>query len=199
MIQVMSDSVDKPAAARTPPQPASAAAHADAPDLRLFVFALFFIFGGITSLNDVVIPKLKGLFTLKYGEVMLVQSAFFAAYFVFSVPAAVVVRRVGYMRGAVIGLLLMTAGCLLFIPAAAVGVFATFLAALFVLAAGITVIQVVANPLISLLGHRRPRTVASRSPRPSTRSGPRSSRMSDRFSSWVRYRTSTPRGSLVRH
>ncbi|HTV95666.1 MAG TPA: sugar MFS transporter [Steroidobacteraceae bacterium] len=128
------------------------AAHADAPDLRLFVFALFFIFGGITSLNDVVIPKLKGLFTLKYGEVMLVQSAFFAAYFVFSVPAAVLVRRVGYMRGAVIGLLLMAAGCVLFVPASAAGVFATFLAALFVLAAGITVIQVVANPLISVLG-----------------------------------------------
>jgi FHS family L-fucose permease-like MFS transporter len=152
MMRVMSDSADKPAAGGTPPQSSSAAAHADAPDLRLFVFALFFVFGGITSLNDVVIPKLKGLFTLKYGEVMLVQSAFFAAYFVFSVPAAVAVRRVGYMRGALIGLLLMAAGCLLFIPAAAVGIFATFLAALFVLAAGITVIQVVANPLISLLG-----------------------------------------------
>ncbi len=126
--------------------------HAGAPDLRVFVFALFFIFGGITSLNDVVIPKLKGLFTLTYGEVMLVQSAFFAAYFVISLPAAAVVRRVGYMRGAVIGLLLMTAGCLLFIPASSSGLFATFLAALFVLAAGITVVQVVANPLISMLG-----------------------------------------------
>src|SRR5271167_1674736 len=150
------------ATSSTDPVPieSSRGAPADAPDLRIFVFALFFIFGGITSLNDVVIPKLKGLFTLKYGEVMLVQSAFFAAYFVFSVPAAVVVRRVGYMRGAVIGLLLMTAGCLLFIPAAAVGVFATFLAALFVLAAGITTIQVVANPLISLLG--KPATTSSR-------------------------------------
>jgi FHS family L-fucose permease-like MFS transporter len=124
----------------------------DAPDLRLFVFALFFIFGGITSLNDVVIPKLKGLFTLKYGEVMLVQSAFFAAYFIFSLPAAALVRRIGYMRAAFVGLLLMTAGCVLFIPASSSGVFATFLAALFVLAAGITVVQVVANPLISLLG-----------------------------------------------
>ncbi len=114
--------------------------------------ALFFIFGGITSLNDVIIPKLKGLFTLTNGEVMLVQSAFFAAYFLFSVPAAVLVRRVGYMQGAVIGLLLMAAGCLLFVPASAAGIFAAFLAALFVLAAGITVIQVVANPLISLLG-----------------------------------------------
>ena len=135
-----------------PQRSASRAGYVDAPDLRLFVFALFFIFGGITSLNDVVIPKLKGLFTLTNGEVMLVQSAFFAAYFMFSVPAAVVVRRVGYMRGAVIGLLLMAAGCLLFVPASAAGIFAAFLAALFVLAAGITVIQVVANPLISLLG-----------------------------------------------
>jgi FHS family L-fucose permease-like MFS transporter len=116
------------------------------------VFALFFIFGGITSLNDVVIPKLKGLFTLTNGEVMLVQSAFFAAYFMFSLPAAVLVRRAGYMPGAAIGLLLMAAGCLLFVPASAAGIFAAFLAALFVLAAGITVVQVVANPLISLLG-----------------------------------------------
>ena len=138
----------------TPREPERADRRDDtaAPDLRAFVFALFFIFGGITSLNDVVIPKLKGLFTLTYGEVMLVQSAFFAAYCVFSVPAAVLVRRVGYMRGAFIGLVLMAGGCLLFVPASAAGVFATFLAALFVLAAGITVVQVVANPLISLLG-----------------------------------------------
>ena len=78
--------------------------HADVPDLRLFVFALFFIFGGITSLNDVVIPKLKGLFTLNYGEVMLVQSAFFTAYFMISLPAAAIVARLGYMRTAVFGL-----------------------------------------------------------------------------------------------
>jgi MFS transporter, FHS family, L-fucose permease len=132
--------------------PANGGGYADAPDLRLFIFALFFIFGGITSLNDVVIPKLKGLFELDYGEVMLVQSAFFVAYFIVSLPAAAVVRRIGYMRTAALGLLLMTAGCLLFIPASSSGIFATFLAALFVLAAGITVVQVVANPLISLLG-----------------------------------------------
>ena len=76
---------------------------ADAPatyskDLTAFVFALFFAFGGITSLNDVLIPKLKALFTLTYGEVMLVQSAFFAAYFIISIPAASLVRRIGYMR-----------------------------------------------------------------------------------------------------
>ncbi|MBU3077741.1 sugar MFS transporter [Sphingomonas quercus] len=121
-------------------------------DLRWFVFALFFIFGGITSLNDVLIPKLKALFTLSYHEAMFVQSAFFAAYFIVSLPAAMIVQRVGYMRTASIGLLTMMAGCLLFIPASGSGTFALFLAALFVLGAGITIVQVVANPLISMLG-----------------------------------------------
>jgi len=124
----------------------------DLPDLRLFMFGLFFIFGGITSLNDVIIPKLKGLFTLTHADAMLVQSAFFAAYFIVSLPAAALVRRLGYLRTAVVGLLLMTAGCLLFIPASSTSQFDTFLAALFVLGAGITIVQVVANPLISMLG-----------------------------------------------
>jgi MFS transporter, FHS family, L-fucose permease len=129
-------------------------------DLQAFVFALFFAFGGITSLNDVIIPKLKGLFTLTYGEVMLVQSAFFAAYFIISIPAAELVRRIGYMRSAVVGLLTMTVGCLLFIPASSHGLFGLFLLALFVLASGITTVQVVANPLISMLG--RAATASSR-------------------------------------
>jgi FHS family L-fucose permease-like MFS transporter len=138
--------IDTPAAAAPHSVPANAAS------LQTFVFALFFIFGGITSLNDVIIPKLKDLFTLSYAQAMLVQSAFFAAYFIVSIPAAAIVRRIGYMRTAVVGLLTMTAGCLLFIPASSSGVFATFLVALFVLASGITIVQVVANPLISLLG-----------------------------------------------
>lgn len=124
----------------------------DAADLRWFVFALFFIFGGITSLNDVIIPKLKELFVLSYGRALLVQSAFFAAYFIFSLPAAGIVRRIGYMRSAALGLMTMTVGCVLFIPASAFGTFGLFLFALFVLAAGITIVQVVANPLISMLG-----------------------------------------------
>ena len=128
--------------------------------LRIFVFGLFFIFGGITSLNDVVIPKLRSLFTLSYGEVMLVQSAFFAAYFLVSIPAAKVVQRIGYMRTAVVGLMSMAVGCLLFIPASNSGLFITFLLALFVLASGITIVQVVANPLISMLGS--PATAHSR-------------------------------------
>jgi FHS family L-fucose permease-like MFS transporter len=137
----------------------SATAH-DTGYLRVFVFALFFFFGGITSLNDVIIPKLKGLFTLSYAEVMTVQSAFFGAYFIVSLPAAAVVRRIGYMRSAVVGLLLMMIGCLLFIPASSSALFQMFLIALFTVAAGITVVQVVANPLISLLGP--PATVHSR-------------------------------------
>jgi MFS transporter, FHS family, L-fucose permease len=141
-------------------RPANDSAVSYSKDLLVFVFVLFFAFGGITSLNDVIIPKLKSLFTLKYGEVMLVQFAFFAAYFVFSIPAAELVRRIGYMRSAVAGLLIMTAGCLLFVPAASNGVFALFLLALFVLAAGITTVQVVANPLVSMLG--RSATASSR-------------------------------------
>jgi FHS family L-fucose permease-like MFS transporter len=128
--------------------------------VKAFVFALFFAFGGITSLNDVIIPKLKALFTLSNGEVMLVQSAFFAAYFIISIPAAALVQRIGYMRAAVVGLLAMTAGCVLFIPASERAVFGLFLIALFVLAAGITTVQVVANPLISMLGP--PATASSR-------------------------------------
>jgi len=131
-----------------------------ATNLQAFVYALFFVFGGITSLNDVIIPKLKGLFTLSVGEVMLVQTAFFAAYFIISIPAAALVRRVGYMRSAVVGLLTLTVGCLLFIPASSYGLFGLFLLALFVLASGITTVQVVANPLISMLGPAR--TASSR-------------------------------------
>jgi FHS family L-fucose permease-like MFS transporter len=143
------------------PAAAGDAAHGyDAPDLRVFVFALFFIFGGITSLNDVIIPKLKELFTLNYAQALLVQSAFFAAYAIVSIPAAAIVRRAGYMRSAVIGLLTMMVGCLLFIPASSSATFGVFLFALFVLASGITIVQVVANPLISLLG--KPKTAHSR-------------------------------------
>lgn len=129
--------------------------HIDAPELRLFVMALFFTFGGITSLNDVIIPKLKELFTLNYMQAMLVQTAFFAAYAIVGIPGAALVRKVGYMRGAAFGLLAMMAGCLLFVPASRGAAFPLFLLALFVLASGVTIVQVVANPLISLLGPAR--------------------------------------------
>lgn len=124
----------------------------NAPGLQVFVFALFFIFGGITSLNDIIIPKLKELFTLTYFQAMLVQSAFFAAYFVIGLPGAALVKRLGYMRSAVAGLLTMMTGCLLFIPASQSAIYGVFLLALFVLASGVVIVQVVSNPLISLLG-----------------------------------------------
>lgn len=141
------------AASSTDPQPIEAEGdHIDAPGLQLFVMALFFIFGGITSLNDVIIPKLKELFTLSYFEASLVQVWFFVAYAVIGIPGARLVKRIGYMRGAVAGLVTMIAGCLLFIPASRTAEFPVFLAAYFVLASGVVLVQVVANPLISLLG-----------------------------------------------
>jgi MFS transporter, FHS family, L-fucose permease len=132
----------------------------DAPGLQYFVFALFFIFGGITSLNDIILPKLKELFTLNYTQAMLVQFCFFTAYLLVGVPAGWLVKRIGYMRGAVAGLLLMMAGCLVFIPASQTATYGLFLFALFVLASGVVIVQVVTNPLISLLGPER--TVHSR-------------------------------------
>jgi FHS family L-fucose permease-like MFS transporter len=132
----------------------------DAPELRYFVMALFFIFGGITSLNDVIIPKLKELFTLNYTQAMLVQFCFFTAYLVIGIPGAQLVKKIGYMRGAVVGLLTMMVGCLLFIPASRTATYGLFLFALFILASGVVVVQVVANPLISLLGPAK--TVHSR-------------------------------------
>ncbi|MBU6267644.1 MAG: sugar MFS transporter [Sphingomonadales bacterium] len=129
--------------------------HIDAPELRLFVMALFFIFGGITSLNDVIIPKLKELFTLNYTQAMLVQFCFFTAYAVIGLPGAALVKRLGYMRGAVAGLLAMMLGCLLFVPASHSASYPLFLFALFVLASGVVIVQVVTNPLISLLGPAR--------------------------------------------
>lgn len=134
--------------------------HVDAPELRAFVFALFFIFGGITSLNDVIIPKLKELFTLNFTQAMLVQFGFFTAYLLVGIPAAKLVKRIGYMRGAVAGLVTMMLGCLLFIPASQMAVYGLFIFAFFILASGVVIVQVVANPLISMLG--RPESASSR-------------------------------------
>lgn len=134
---------------------ASDAPQVDAPGLNYFVFALFFIFGGITSLNDVIIPKLKELFTLNFFEASLVQFWFFIAYAVVGIPGAMLVKKLGYMRGAVAGLVTMMTGCLLFIPASQTALFPMFLFAYFILATGVVLVQIVANPLISLLGPER--------------------------------------------
>lgn len=127
----------------------------NAPGLQYFVFGLFFIFGGITSLNDVIIPKLKELFTLNYTQAMLVQFCFFTAYAIIGIPGAQLVKKIGYMRGAAFGLMTMMLGCLLFIPASKTAVYGLFLLALFVLASGVVIVQVVANPLISMIGPQK--------------------------------------------
>jgi MFS transporter, FHS family, L-fucose permease len=124
------------------------------------VTTLFFMWGFLTCLNDILIPHLKSIFDLNYAEAMLVQFVFFSCYFVFAVPAGKLVESLGYKRTMVTGLLTMAAGALLFIPAASVPAFALFLTALIVLAAGITTLQVSANPYVSILGP--PQTASSR-------------------------------------
>jgi FHS family L-fucose permease-like MFS transporter len=113
---------------------------------------LFFLWGFITVLVDSLIPRLKDVFELSYFEAGLVQFAFFAAYAVFSVPAGFLLSRIGYQKGIVLALLTMALGCLLFYPAAAVRSFPVFLIGYFTLAAGITILQVAANPYVSVLG-----------------------------------------------
>ena len=114
--------------------------------------SLFFMWGFITCLNDILIPYLKGAFSLSYTQAMLVQFCFFGAYFIVSLPAGVLVSKIGYKKGIVSGLTIASIGSLLFYPAAEMGVYALFLFALFVLASGITLLQVSANPYVSALG-----------------------------------------------
>jgi len=128
--------------------------------LLILVVAVFFLFGGITNLNDVLIPKLKSLFELSYAQAMLVQFAFFTSYAIFSIPAGLLMQKLGYFRGIVLGFGIMAAACLLFLPAAYSGLFGSFLVALFMLGGGITLLQVAVNPLIITLGP--PETAHSR-------------------------------------
>ena len=114
--------------------------------------SLFFMWGFITCLNDILIPHLKAIFSLSYAQSMLVQFCFFGAYFLVSLPAGKLVKNMGYQKGIVIGLVIAALGCLLFYPAAAMHSYPVFLSALFVLASGITVLQVSANPYVTLLG-----------------------------------------------
>ena len=115
------------------------------------VTILFFMWGLLTSLNDVLIPHLKSVYALTYVQAMLVQFCFFGAYFVVSLPAGMLIKKIGYQRGAVAGLLIAAAGCAMFYPASN-GSYALFLLAFFVLASGITVLQVAANPYVTVLG-----------------------------------------------
>ncbi len=122
--------------------------------------SLFFMWGFITCLNDILIPHLKAVFILNYTQVMLIQFSFFTAYAIVSLPAGILVEKIGYKSGIVIGLITAGIGCLLFYPAASMQSYAMFLGALFVLAAGITILQVAANPYVAILG--KPETASSR-------------------------------------
>ena len=121
---------------------------------------LFFMMGFITCLNDILIPYLKGLFTLSYAKVNLVNFCFFGAYLVMGVPAGQVVKRFGYKKGMLLGFVVAGLGCFLFYPAAESRTFSLFLGALFVLATGIVMLQVAGNPYVSILGP--PETASSR-------------------------------------
>ncbi|MFQ3196324.1 MAG: FHS family L-fucose permease-like MFS transporter [Paraglaciecola sp.] len=122
--------------------------------------SLFFMWGFITAMNDILIPHLKGVFSLNYTQAMLIQFCFFGAYFIVSIPAGRLVKKIGFQKGISAGLTIACIGCLLFIPAATNKIYWLFLAALFVLASGITILQVAANPLVTLLGN--PATASSR-------------------------------------
>lgn len=124
------------------------------------VSTLFFAWGFLTCLNDVLIPHLKNIFDLNYTEALLVQFAFFSSYFLFSMPSGKIVEWIGYKRSMVTGLLTMATGALIFVPAASIPSFPLFLTALIVLAAGMTILQTSANPYVAVLGP--PRTASSR-------------------------------------
>jgi FHS family L-fucose permease-like MFS transporter len=124
------------------------------------VTTLFFMWGFLTCLNDILVPHLKSIFDLSYTQVMLVQFAFFSAYFLFSAPWSKIVNTIGYQKTMVVGLCTMGIGAFLFVPAASVPSFPLFLTALMILAAGITGLQVAANPYVIVLG--KPETASSR-------------------------------------
>src|ERR1700730_978243 len=130
------------------------------PGALMMVTVLFFFWGFVTVLNDILVPHLKSVFDLNYTKVMLIQFAFFLAYFIFSIPSAKIIDAIGYQKTMVVGLLTMGLGAFLFVPAAIALSYPLFLGALMVLAAGITALQVAANPYVSVLGP--PETASSR-------------------------------------
>ncbi|MBO0358589.1 sugar MFS transporter [Hymenobacter sp. BT186] len=116
------------------------------------VTTLFFLWGFITCLNDILIPYLKAIFQLSFAQANLINLCFFGAYFLMSIPAGKLVARVGYKRGMLLGFVVAAVGAFLFYPAAAQRAYGLFLGALFVLASGITLLQVAANPYVAILG-----------------------------------------------
>jgi FHS family L-fucose permease-like MFS transporter len=114
--------------------------------------SLFFMWGAIASLNDILIPHFKGLFDMNYTQTMLIQFCFFGAYFTMAIPASILIGKIGYKAGIVIGLITTGVGCLIFLPASWALSYPLFLFGLFVMATGNVILQVVANPYIIVLG-----------------------------------------------
>ena len=125
-------------------------------ETQMFAFiamtCLFFFWGFITSLNDILIPHLKAVFDLSYTKAVLVQSCFFGAYFVVSPLAGRIIAKVGFQQGIVIGLLTTASGAALFYPSEELHVYVMYLFSFFILASGITILQVAANPYVAALG-----------------------------------------------
>ena len=113
---------------------------------------LFFMWGLISCLNDLLVPYVRGVFDLSYTQAMMVQFSFFSAYFFFSIPLGLLINRIGYQQGIVLGLVLSAVGCMMFLPAAELSSYAAFLLALFVMATGVCCLQVSANPYVTTMG-----------------------------------------------
>jgi FHS family L-fucose permease-like MFS transporter len=114
--------------------------------------SLFFMWGFITVINNTLLPHLRSVFELDYTQTTLIESVWFIAYFVASIPSAKLIQRVGYKRSIVIGLVIMALGALMMVPAARLPSYGVVLTALFVIASGITLLQVAANPYVTVIG-----------------------------------------------
>ncbi|WP_296679613.1 sugar MFS transporter [Novosphingobium sp.] len=141
-----------PITGSTAPQTGSAKSGGSTTTVLLLVFAVFFILGGVTNINDLLVGKFRPMFQLSHAQANLVQMAFFIAYAAFSIPAGIIMSKLGYIRTFVLGFVMVAAAALLFIPASSSASFGGFLAALFFIGAGITVLQVAMNPVITTLG-----------------------------------------------
>ncbi len=124
------------------------------------VAMLFAVMGILTSLNDIMIPHLKEVFSLTYREALIIQLVWFTAFLVFSYPASILVKRTSYKKGMIIGYLLTGTGCFLYYPIALVCSYIAFLTALFVIAIGVSLLQTISNPYGASLG--KPETAHNR-------------------------------------
>ncbi|MGV7119237.1 sugar MFS transporter [Sphingopyxis sp. 550A] len=139
-------------ATSTDPNPEAGKSGGSTRVVLILAFAVFFLLGGVTNINDLLVGKFKPMFHLTHAQANLVQMAFFIAYAAFSIPAGIIMSKLGYIRTFVLGFAIVAAAAFLFIPASAAASYPGFLAALFCIGAGITVLQVAMNPVITTLG-----------------------------------------------